>query len=81
MAAALQHARRGDSHRAVLLTGYAYSGLRQERTRSIALPMQQRVREQALAAHSAATVDTWLRAGEGLSEEQAAAIAFDAAPI
>ena len=81
MAAALQHARRGDSHRAVLLTGYAYSRLRWEHTDSIALPMQQRLRDQALAAHPAATVDTWLREGERLSEEQAAAIAFDAAPI
>jgi predicted ATPase/DNA-binding winged helix-turn-helix (wHTH) protein len=81
MAAALQHARRGDSRRAVLLTGYAYSSLRWEHTRSIAPPMQQRVRDQALAAHPAATVDTWLREGERLSEERAAAIAFDAAPI
>jgi hypothetical protein len=43
--------------------------------------MQQRVRDLAAAKHSAAAVDTWLRAGECLSEEQAAAIAFDGAPL
>ena len=80
MAVALQHLRRGDSQRAVLLTGYAYSRLPQEKvTRPTILPinMQQRVRERAVANHPAATVETWLRSGERLSEEQAAAIAFD----
>ena len=47
----------------------------------IALPMQQRVRDRAAAEHPAATVETWLRAGERLTEEQAAAIAFDEAPL
>ena len=47
----------------------------------IALPMQQRVREQAEVEHSASTVDAWLRAGECMTEEQAAAIAFDEAPL
>ena len=46
-----------------------------------ALPMQQRIRDRAAAEHPAATVDTWLHAGERLTEEQAAAIAFDAAPL
>jgi tetratricopeptide (TPR) repeat protein len=78
MAAALQHVRRGDSQRAVLLTGYAYSRLPQEKvTRPTTLPMQQRVRELATAEHPAATVEAWLRAGERLTAEQAAAIAFD----
>jgi hypothetical protein len=45
------------------------------------LPMQQRVRERATAKHPAATVEIWLRAGERLTEEQAAAIAFDDAPL
>jgi predicted ATPase/DNA-binding winged helix-turn-helix (wHTH) protein len=82
MAAALQHARCGDSKRAVLLTGYAYYRLpRETPTRSIPLPMQQRVRDRVPAEHSAATVETWLREGEGLTEEQAAAIAFDDAPV
>ncbi len=82
MAAALQHARRDDPRRAVLLAGYAYSKLPlQEHPSLIALPMQQRVRERAAAEHPAATVETWLRAGERLTEEQAAAIAFDDAPL
>jgi predicted ATPase len=81
MAAALQHARRGDSHRAALLTGYAYSRYPREPTRSIALPMDQRVRDFAAAEHPVATIAAWLRAGEQMTEGQAAAIAFDAAPI
>jgi hypothetical protein len=82
MAAALQHARRDDARRAVLLSGYACTKLRlREPPSLIALPMQQRVRELAEAGHPSAVVGTWLRAGEGLTEEQAAAIAFDAAPL
>jgi hypothetical protein len=82
MAAALQHGRRGDSKRAVLLTGYAYFRLTRETpTRSIPLPMQQRVWDRATANHSTATVETWLHDGERLTEEQAAAIAFDEAPV
>jgi hypothetical protein len=80
MAAALQHLRRGDSQRAVLITGYAYNRLPQEKvTRPTTLPMhmQQRVRERSMAKHPVATVETWLRAGERLTAEQAAAIAFD----
>ena len=82
MAAALQHLRRGDSKRAALLTGYAYSRLPQEKVMGpTTLPMQQRMRERATAKHPAATVEAWLRAGERLIEEQAAAIAFDEAPL
>lgn len=82
MAAALQHLRRGDSQRAALLTGYAYSRLPQEKvTRPTTLPMQQRVRELATVEHPAAIVETWLRAGERFTEEQTAAIAFDEAPL
>jgi predicted ATPase/DNA-binding winged helix-turn-helix (wHTH) protein len=82
MAAALHHLRRGDSQRAVLLTGYAYSRLPQEKVMGpTTLPMEQRVRERAMAEHPAATVEAWLRAGERLIEEQAAAIAFDEAPL
>jgi hypothetical protein len=80
MAAALHHARRGDSRRAVLLTGYASTRLpREKHTRQIALPMQQRLRDCATAEHPMATVEIWVRMGERLTEEQAAAIAFDAA--
>jgi predicted ATPase/DNA-binding winged helix-turn-helix (wHTH) protein len=82
MAAALQHVRRGDPQRAVLLTGYAYSRLPQERvTCPTTLPMQQRVRELATTEHPAATVEACVRAGERLTAEQAAAIAFDNAPL
>jgi predicted ATPase/DNA-binding winged helix-turn-helix (wHTH) protein len=84
MAAALQHLRRGDSQRATLLTGYAYSRLPQEKVVGptiLPVQMQQRVRERATAEHSAATVESWLHSGERLTAEQAAAIAFDAAPL
>jgi tetratricopeptide (TPR) repeat protein len=65
MAAALQHARRDDARRAVLLAGYARSKLPlREPPSLIALPMQQRVRDLAAAKHPAAAVETWLRAGE-----------------
>ena len=43
--------------------------------------MQQRVRELATAEHPAPTVETWLRAGERMTEAQAAAIAFDDGPL
>jgi predicted ATPase/DNA-binding winged helix-turn-helix (wHTH) protein len=82
MAAALQHARRNDARRAVLLAGYAYGKLPlHERPSLIALPMQHRVRDCAAAKYPAAAIEAWLRAGECLTEEQAAAIAFDGAPL
>ena len=82
MAAALQHARRDNARRAVLLTGYACGKLPLlEPPSLIALPMQQRVRDRAAAEHPAAVVEGWLRAGECLTEEQAAAMAFDDAPL
>lgn len=82
MAAALQHARRNEPRRAVMLTGFAYGQLPQQKhTRLIALPMQQWVCDRATAEHPLATVETWLRAGERLTEEKAAAIAFYAAPL
>jgi tetratricopeptide (TPR) repeat protein len=82
MAAALQHARRNEAQRAVLLAGYAYSKLCwQEPPRTIALAMQRRVVDRAAVEHPAAMVEAWLRAGERLTEEQAAAIAFDDAPL
>ena len=82
MAAALQHARLDDARRAVVLTGYASSKLPlREPPSLIALPMQQRVRDRAAALFPAATVEAWLRAGERLTETQAAAIAFHGAPL
>lgn len=83
LAAALHHARRDDLRRAVLLAGYALSAPAQL-TKSAApvfLHVQQRIRDLALAEQSAATVDSWLRAGERLTEGQVAAIAFDDAPL
>ena len=84
MAAALQHLRHGDVPRAVLLTGYAYSRLPHEKvTRPTTLPkhMLQRVRDRAVANYPAATLEAWLCAGERLTAGQAAAIAFDDAPL
>jgi predicted ATPase len=82
MAAALQHGRRGSSHRAALLAGYAYSRLPHEKVMGpTRLPMRQRVREDATARHRATTVEGWLRDGEHLTAEQAATIAFDESPL
>jgi len=84
LAAALHHARRDDLQRAVLLAGYALSASKTNPA-AICLPVllqvQQQVRDRALVEHSAATVETWLRAGEQLTEAQVAAIAFDDAPL
>jgi predicted ATPase/DNA-binding winged helix-turn-helix (wHTH) protein len=78
MAAALQHARSANARRAVVVAGYAHAQLRPRQPPGlVALPMLQRVRDCAMALHSAALVEAWLREGERLTEEQAAAIAFD----
>jgi predicted ATPase/DNA-binding winged helix-turn-helix (wHTH) protein len=83
LAAALQHARHADLRRAVLLAGYVRNVLAQPKRSAppIFLRMQQRVRDRALVAHSAATVETWLRVGERLTEAQMAPIAFDDATL
>jgi hypothetical protein len=82
LAVALQHARRHNAERAVMLAGYARSKLPYpESPTSIALSLQQCVCDLAVAKHPAATIDVWLRAGECLTEEQAASIAFDDAPL
>jgi hypothetical protein len=84
MAAALQHLRRGDLQRTTVLTGYAYSRLPQETVigpTTLPMRMQQRVRERATAKHPEATVEAWLHDGERLTEEEAAAIAFEGAPL
>ena len=65
-----------------LLAGYVCSKLSSREPPSLlALPMQQRVRDRAAAEHPAATVEAWLCAGERLTEEHAAAIAFDDASL
>jgi predicted ATPase len=84
LAAALHLARRDDLRRAVLLAGNALSALKKNPAPAclqLLLHVQQQVCDRALAGHSAATVETWLRSGERLTEAQAAAIAFDAAPL
>jgi hypothetical protein len=43
--------------------------------------VQQRVRDRALTEHSGAVVKQWLRAGEQLTEAQAAAAAFNGASL
>jgi predicted ATPase len=83
MAAALHYMHRDDLRRAVLLTGYAHRAPAQRKNPRcpIDLPMQQRVRECAAAVYPTATIETWLCAGEGLTEGHAAAIAFDEAHL
>jgi predicted ATPase/DNA-binding winged helix-turn-helix (wHTH) protein len=82
MAAALKHAGRDDARRAVMLVGYTCGKLPlREPPSLIALPMHQRVRDLAAAKYPAAAIEAWLCAGESLTEEQAAAIAFDGAPV
>ncbi len=83
LATALHHARCDDLQRAVLLAGYALNALAvpSQKVLPICLQVQQRVRDRAAATHPAATIDAWLHAGENLTEEQAAAIAFDEAPL
>jgi tetratricopeptide (TPR) repeat protein len=84
LAAALHHARRDDLRRAVLLTGYALSAPKKDPA-PVCLPVflqvQRQVRDRSQLEYSEATVETWLRAGECLTEEQAAAMAFDGAPL
>ncbi|MEO8975935.1 MAG: hypothetical protein ABI552_09275 [Casimicrobiaceae bacterium] len=83
LAAALYHARREDLRRAVLLAGYAFSAV--ARPKGMCLPIllrvQQRIHDGATATHPVALVDTWSHAGECFTDERAAAIAFDGAPL
>jgi predicted ATPase/DNA-binding winged helix-turn-helix (wHTH) protein len=84
VAAALDLARRNDLRRAVLLAGYALSP-QKKNPAPVCLPVllqaHHRVRDRALVEYSAAAIETWLRAGERLTEAQVAAIAFDDAPL
>jgi len=84
LAAALHHARRDDLQRGVLLAGYALSAPKTSPAPAclpLLLHAQQQVRNRALIVQSAATVDSWQHAGKQLTETQAAAIAFDDAPL
>jgi predicted ATPase/DNA-binding winged helix-turn-helix (wHTH) protein len=82
LAAALQHSRRGDPQRAALLAGYSsHEVALHEFACPSAARMRERVRDRAVATHPPVVVDSWLGAGESLTVEQAAAIAFDGAPL
>jgi hypothetical protein len=84
LAAALHHARRDDLQRAVLLAGYALSAPKKSPAPvclRVLQRAQQQVRDRALSAQSSATVESWLSAGEHLTEAQVAAIAFDDATL
>jgi tetratricopeptide (TPR) repeat protein len=84
LAAALHHARRDDLRRAVLLAGYALSAPKTNPAPAclqLLLRVQQQVCDRALIVQSVATVESWRQAGEQLIEAQAAAIAFDDAPL
>ena len=62
--------------------GYAYRELpKQMHTRLIALPLQQRILDRAAADYPMARVESWLRAGEQLTEERAEEIAFENAAL
>jgi hypothetical protein len=45
------------------------------------VPLQKCVRDLAAASHPAPTIETWLSAGEGMTEAQAVAIAFNDATL
>jgi tetratricopeptide (TPR) repeat protein len=83
MAAALHHVRSGDLQRGVLIAGFAGNTLARsgQHPCAIDLHLQQRVHACAAASHPDATIESWLRSGTCLTEAQAAAIAFDNAPL
>jgi len=81
LAAALHHVRH-DAQRAVLAAGCALGPLTEPNGHlPLCHAVRQRVRSQAEALHAAALVEQWLAAGEAMSEERAAAVAFDGAPV
>ena len=84
LAAALDHARRNDLRRAVLLRRLRTQPAKKTPAPvclPVLLQVHHRVRDRALVEHSAAAIETWLRAGERLTEAQVAAIAFDDAQL
>jgi len=83
MAAALHHARRSDVRRAALVAGHARVALAKETASPcpIDFRMQRQLGELAAAADASAPVEAWQLVGEGLSESQAAAIAFEGATL
>ena len=83
MALALQVARAGDFARAGLLAGWARAAFAgtQRHLRPVDLQMRAKLRELVDARHDDATLEAWQRAGERLTEEQVAAIAFEQAPL
>jgi predicted ATPase/DNA-binding winged helix-turn-helix (wHTH) protein len=82
MTAALHHARRGDVARAALVAGYAYSALlRRKQPCPVEDHFLQTFRSIAVASEPASRVEQWQVAGAALSQSQAAALAFDDAPL
>jgi predicted ATPase len=84
LAAALDHARRDDLQRALLLAGYARGALKTNPAPAclqLLLRVRQQVLDRALRFQSAATIENWQRTGEQLTQAQAAAIAFDDASL
>jgi predicted ATPase len=82
IAAALHHARHSDLRRGVLLAGYARTLLAKGIEHCpLDVPLQKCVRDLAAASHPAPTIETWLSAGEGMTEAQAVAIAFNDATL
>jgi tetratricopeptide (TPR) repeat protein len=82
MAAALHHGRVGDLLRSALVAGHARLALRQRKTHLCERDRRMdREVARLLDSASAAAVDGWLRRGEHLTEAEAAAIAFDNAPL
>ena len=83
MAAALQHVRREMRSARSCSPATRTAGCRTEEVIAARprCPCSSGCAIAPLPKHPAATVETWLRAGERLTEEQAAAIAFDDAPL
>jgi tetratricopeptide (TPR) repeat protein len=78
-AAALYHARRGETQRGALIGSYAWHVLSKETSDPCLIDV--RLRDQlidlAKSAGAGASVDDWLKAGERLSQAQVAALAFE----
>jgi predicted ATPase/DNA-binding winged helix-turn-helix (wHTH) protein len=83
LASALYHAQREDLARAVMVAGHALATLsrRGGELHSFCVKLQERVHERAQSRYPADAVEAWARAGGALTEDRAAAIAFDDAPL
>ena len=82
LAAALYHARRGELQRAALVGGHARKMRAEQKFYpvTIDLRMEALLRETLEAAQPRAEFESWLAAGELLSEDRVIAIAFEQSP-